>query len=109
MVNDSRASISCTLPGKFGEAADQFLIAAAHLQVGDLVGVEVEFDELAEHLVQQVGPVEACALGVQIEVPNDGADLRGEACDVDLEVVGDVVGVVQQFRQVELRDVPQVV
>jgi hypothetical protein len=47
------------------------LIEVAHLDVGDLVGVEVDLGELGDHLVEQVGLVETRDLGGEVELVDD--------------------------------------
>jgi hypothetical protein len=53
------------------EDPNTLLIEVAHLDVGDLVGVEVDLGELGDHLVEQVGLVETRDLGGEVELVDD--------------------------------------
>ena len=97
-----REVLAGRLVGQLGEAADQLLVEVAHLQVGDGVGVQVDFAELGEDLVEQVGPVEAADLGGEVELLEHVPGPGGEAGHVGKEVVGDVARVVEDLGQGQL-------
>ena len=87
------------------ELADQFLVEVAHLDVRHDVGVQVDVGELADDLVQQVGPSQPVDLDAEVELVDDVPGGLGEAPDVQLERVGDRVRVVQQLGEGQRRGV----
>ena len=54
------------------------LVEVAHLDVADLVGMQVDFGHLGEDEIQQPGAVETADLGVEIELLDDVAGVRIE-------------------------------
>ncbi|OQB95809.1 MAG: hypothetical protein BWX86_01072 [Verrucomicrobia bacterium ADurb.Bin122] len=95
------------LVGELGELADELLEDAAHLGVGDGVGVEVDGGELLGHEVEQAGLGEAVDLGVKFEALEDVAHGGGKAVEVGAEVFGDVVLVADDGLEVERRGVEE--
>ncbi len=89
------------LVGQFGEPADQLLVEVAHLQVGDDLGVQVDVGELADHQVEQVGPVQPGDLDVEVELLDDLPSAGAEPGDVLPQVAGDLAGVVEEAAEVE--------
>ena len=77
----------------------EFLVEVAHLQVRDRVGVQVDVAEPAEHLVEQVGPIELVDLGLEVELVDHVPGARREPGDVGAQVVGEVGRVVEQLGQ----------
>jgi hypothetical protein len=89
------------LVGQLGELPDQLLVQVAHLEVGHLVGVQVDLGELGHHQVEQLRAVQPVDLGGEVELVEHVAGRGGEAGDVVLEVVGQVVGGGDQRGEVE--------
>jgi hypothetical protein len=89
------------LVGQLGEAPDQLLVQVAHLQVGHLVGVQVDLGELGHHQVEQPRAIQPVDLGGEVELVEHVAGRSGEAGDVVLEVVGQVVRGGDQRGEVE--------
>ena len=84
---------------------DEFLEDVAHLDVVHAVGREIDRGERLDDLVEQVLLGHPRDLLVEGEPLHDGADVGREAVDVAVEVGRELVGVVEQLRQVELRQV----
>jgi hypothetical protein len=93
------------LVGQLGEAPDQLLIQVAHLQVGHLVGVQIDLGELGHDQVEQPRAFEPVDLGGELELVEHVAGRSREAGDVVLEVVRQVVGGGDQCGEVEPRGV----
>ena len=85
--------------------ADQFLEDVAHPDVVHALGGEVDGREPPDHLVEQVLFGHARDLLVEGEPLHDAAHVGREAVDVGVQVGRELVGVVEQPRQVELRQV----
>jgi len=69
------------------------------------LGGEVHGRELLDHLVQQVFLRQARDLLIEGEALHDLADVAREAVQIGVEVGRELVGVVQQLRQVQPRQV----
>jgi len=80
-------------------------VEVAHLDVADLVGVEVHLGHLREDEVQELGAVEATDLGVEVELLDDVAGVGVEGGDPGAQVAGDLAGVGQDGPQVQARGV----
>ena len=93
------------LVGLFGADADEFLEDVAHLHVVHALRGQIDRGEALDHLVEQVLLGHARDLRVEGEPLHDVAHVGREAGDVGVQVGRDVVGVVQQGRQVELGQV----
>ena len=78
--------------GGLVEFPDQLFEGAAHGEVGDAVGMEVDFGEFLEQLEEAVGLVELLDLLVEGKVFEERADFGGKAVDVVQEVGRQVVG-----------------
>ena len=78
------------LVGQLGELAEQLLVEVAHLDVGDLVGVQVDLGHLGEDEVEELGAVEAADLGVEVELLDDVARVGVEGGDPGAQVAGDL-------------------
>jgi hypothetical protein len=87
------------------EFADQFFEDVAHLQVGDLIGVQVDLAETLHHQEEQPALVEVGDGAVEVQLRQHVAHVRAEAVHVLAQVVRDVVRVGQQAREVVARDV----
>ena len=55
--------LTCRLVGKLGESTDQLLVEVAHLQIGDIVGVQIDVAEPRDNQIKQIRPVQAVDLG----------------------------------------------
>jgi len=87
--------------GGFVEFADEFLETAAHFEVGDDVGVEIDFREFLDEFEEAVGFVEFGNLLVEAEVIEEGAGFGREGLDVVEEVLGEAFGVGEEFGEIE--------
>jgi len=57
--------------------------------------VKVDVGEARDHQVEQVGPLQAGDLGVEVELLEDFPGLRGEPSYVAAEVAGNMGGVLE--------------
>jgi hypothetical protein len=78
------------LVGELGELADELLVEVAHLDVADLVGVEVDLGHPGQDEVEQLRPVEPPDLGVEVELLDDVAGVGIEGGDPGPQVAGDL-------------------
>jgi len=87
--------------GGFVEFADEFLETAAHFEVGDDVGVEIDFREFLDEFEEAVGFVEFGNLLVEAEVIEEGAGFGRKGFDVVEQVLGEAFGVGEEFGEIE--------
>ena len=87
------------LVGELGELADQLLVEVAHLDVRHGLRVQVDVGELADHLVEDVGPPQPVDLDAEVELVDHVLGRLREAADVERQRVGDRVGVVEELRE----------
>ena len=80
-------------------------VEVAHLDVADLVGVEVHLGHLREDEVQELGAVEAADLGVEVELLDDVAGVGVEGGDPGAQVARDLAGVGEDGAQLGARGV----
>ncbi len=78
-----REVLSGGLVGELRELADQLLVEVAHLDVRDDVRVQVDLGELADDLVEEVGPAQPLDLDAEVELVDDVLGRLGEAPDVE--------------------------
>ena len=83
------------------EAPDQLLEDGAHLDVGDRVGMKVDFAELRHDEKEAVRLVELGDLFLEAEMLDDLPGPAGEALDVLGKVGGDVVGIALELLEGE--------
>ncbi len=81
------------------------LVEVPHLDVADLVGVEVHLGHLGEDEIQELGAVEAADLGVEVELLDDVAGVGVEGGDPGAQVAGDLARVGEDGPQVQARGV----
>ena len=93
------------LVGLLRPDADELLEDIAHLHIVHPFRREVDSGEALHHLVEQVLLLHAGDLPVEGEALHDLAHVGRESVDVGVQIGGDLVRVVQQLRQVELREV----
>ena len=94
-----REVLAGCLVAQLGELAKQLLVDVAHLDVADLVGMEVDFGHFGEDEIEQLRPVEAADLGVEVELLDDVARLGVELGDPGAQVAGDLGRVGQDAVQ----------
>ena len=83
------------------ELADKFLETAAHLQIGDDVGVKIDFREFVDEFEETVGLVDLRNLLIEAEVVEEGTGFGRKRFDVVEEVLGEPFGVGEEFGEVE--------
>ena len=90
-----------------GADPDEFLEDVAHLDVVDVAREErsIRIAEGLDDLVEQVLLRHARDLLIEREALHDLADVLREPVDVGVEVRRELVRVVEQLRQVQLREV----
>ncbi|MCY1311153.1 hypothetical protein D9M70_614280 [compost metagenome] len=97
------------LPGGFvgdlREFADQLLEHQAHLHVVYRIRMQVDLGEAFGHLVEQPAFVQAVNLGKAVEALENIAHRQGEALNIAVEVLADMVGIAHQLGHVQRRDV----
>jgi len=92
--------LPCRLVAQLVEFPDELLVDVAHLLVWDLIGVEIDFGELPDDLIQKIGIGKSVNLVVESEFLEDLLRLLVILVDVVLEVFCDIVGVVTQDSKV---------
>ena len=99
------------LPGvgvvRFGKAPDDFLEDVAHFEIGNAVGVQVgsRGGEFAQDGIEDAFFRHRGDVAFEAEFFDDVPYIGGKAVEVGAEVGFDVVGVVEQFAEVEAADV----
>ena len=103
-MNDlaGREVLACRLVRLLREAPNQLLEDVAHLQVADLVRVQVNLTEPGDHQIEQAGLVETGDLLVKAKLLEGIPRLRAEGIDVAAQVSGDVIRVGEQPGEVQL-------
>ena len=91
--------------GGFVEFANELFEAAAHFEIGDNVGVEVDFGEFLDEFEQAVGFIEFLDLLVEGEVTKEGAGFGREGLDIVKQVLGQTFGIGQEFGEIVLAGV----
>ena len=82
------------------ETADQLLEDVAHLQVGDLIGVQIDLPELLQHQEEEAGAIELGDCVIEVELLQHLTHIGAEAIDVIAQVGGQVWGVLEQALEV---------
>ena len=87
------------------EAPDQIFEDGPHRVVVHVVGMQVGIAQLLDQREQQALLVEGVDGAAHLETVDHLAHVVGEAVDVGAQVLADVLRVIDQLREVELRDV----
>ena len=89
----------------FGADQDKFLEDIAHLQIGDGLGGEIDLigGESLDHVEEEVFFVHLGDLHPEVEAFEDVPHVGGEGVYVAREVLGELIGVVEQFFEREGR------
>ena len=91
--------------GIFRKLANQVFKNIAHLYIVDGTGVQVQFGECLDHREQTVILVHLVNLLVKIQAADDVLDIGRETLDIGLKVCRQMVGVIDQLRQIEFAGV----
>jgi hypothetical protein len=91
--------------GSLVEFPDQLFEGAAHVEVGNAVGMEVDFGKFQQQLEKTVGLIEFLDLLLESEMVEEGTDFGGEAVDVIQKVLGEAIGVGLELFEVVLAGV----
>jgi hypothetical protein len=89
----------------FIEFANEFFEGPAHFEIGDGIGVQVDFAELLDQLEEAVGFVELLDLLIETEGFEQRAHFRGEAVDIVQQILGEVVRVGFELFEIVLAGV----
>ncbi len=100
-----REVLAGVLVERLVEAADKLLEDVAHLQIRDLVGVQIDVLESLHHLEQEAGVVEPGDGVVEVELVQHVAHVGAEAVDVVAQVGRQVRRVAEQALEVIERGV----
>lgn len=95
------------LVGLFSPDPDELFEDVAHLHIVDTLRREVDFGigKRLHHLIENVLLGHAQHVLAEIEALHDLADVRREGIDVAVQIGGELVRVIQQPGEVELREV----
>ena len=93
------------LVGLLRTDSDQFFEGVAHLDVVDVFRRQVNSGESLDDLIEQVLFRHTRNLVVERETLHDLSYVRRVTVDVGVEVRGELVGVVQQFGEIQPREI----
>ena len=92
--------LPCSLVRDLREAPDEIFEQVAHLDIADVVGVQIDLGEPLEHLPEYAGIVQALELvGEQELIEEDVADVGREASDEVRQVLVDVARLLLTHRR----------